>query len=152
MKVFVISVGRDRSGFFAPAAEDYLARIARWAKVQAVELKASPASGAKARSEEALAILRATPPKTELVVLDEAGTGMSTEAFAQWLGGQRDKGRDVAFAIGGDDGLAPSLCDHAAWKLSLSPMTLPHRLARVVLAEQLYRAFSILHGTPYHRA
>jgi 23S rRNA (pseudouridine1915-N3)-methyltransferase len=77
---------------------------------------------------------------------------LSSVDFAKWLGRQQDGGRDVAFVIGGDEGLSDAVRAKAGLVLSLSPMTLPHRLARLVLVEQVYRAFSILRGEPYHKA
>ena len=87
-----------------------------------------------------------------LVALDERGKHLSSVDFAKWLGKQQDAARDVAFVIGGDEGLAEAVRAKAGLVLSLSAMTLPHRLARLVLLEQVYRAFSILRGEPYHKA
>ena len=90
-------------------------------------------------------------PDWERVVLDERGAALSSMQLAQRLQSWMAKGRDVAFIIGGADGLEPSLKTKATLTLSLSPMTLPHGLVRVFLAEQLYRAISILYCHPYHR-
>jgi 23S rRNA (pseudouridine1915-N3)-methyltransferase len=86
-----------------------------------------------------------------VVALDEHGTQMSTRELAGWLGGRMQEGRDLAFLVGGPDGLAPELLARSDFSLSLSRLTLPHALVRVVLAEQLYRAMSILTHHPYHR-
>ena len=86
-----------------------------------------------------------------LVALDERGKALSSRDFAAWIARQQQQGRDLAFAIGGDEGLSDEVRTRAGLVLSLSAMTLPHRLARLVLMEQLYRAFSILRGEPYHR-
>jgi 23S rRNA (pseudouridine1915-N3)-methyltransferase len=85
------------------------------------------------------------------VALDERGRALATAPLAAQLGRWRDEGREVAFLIGGPDGLDPAVRQEADLVLALSALTLPHALARVVLAEQLYRAFSILHNHPYHR-
>ncbi|MCS6991547.1 MAG: 23S rRNA (pseudouridine(1915)-N(3))-methyltransferase RlmH [Chitinophagales bacterium] len=85
-----------------------------------------------------------------VVALDVRGVSMSSDQLAQWLQQRINEGRNLVFVIGGPDGIDDRLLQQAHWKLSLSPMTLPHHLARVVLAEQLYRAFTIMHGHPYH--
>ncbi|MCS6916592.1 MAG: 23S rRNA (pseudouridine(1915)-N(3))-methyltransferase RlmH [Chitinophagales bacterium] len=89
------------------------------------------------------------PPVT-LVALDATGLAMTSEGLSSWLEKRLQEGRHLVFLIGGANGLEPELMKKAHWKLSLSPMTLPHHLARVVLAEQLYRAFTILNRHPYH--
>src|SRR6266705_845527 len=96
-------------------------------------------------------IERAAPRGASRVALDERGRELSTAGFASWLAAQRRDGRDAAFLLGGADGLAPAAKSGAELLLRLSAMTLPHALARVLLAEQLYRASSILHRHPYHR-
>lgn len=151
VRLTFLSVGKDRSGLFAPGVDEYLKRLSHVAKVRVAELPASRASGEKARDEEAEALLSELGPKDVLVALDERGQGLSSVGLAQWLGRQQDAARDVAFAIGGDEGLGPEVRARAALVLSLSAMTLPHRLARLVLAEQVYRAFTILRGEPYHK-
>lgn len=145
MQITVISVGKDRAGLFTAGVDEYAGRISRWAKVKNVELRAATVAA------EGSAILKALPPRATLAALDVRGIGMSSEKFAVWLGQQRDASRDIAFVIGGDDGLADEVRARADLIVSLSAMTLPHRLARLVLFEQVYRAFSILAGEPYHR-
>lgn len=151
MKLTFLSIGRDRSGLFTPGVEEYVGRLGHGAKVALVELPESRASGVKAKEEEGRALLARLGPKDALVALDERGKALTSADFAAWLGRQQDGGRDVAFAIGGDEGLADAVRERAALVLSLSAMTLPHRLARLVLAEQVYRAVTILKGLPYHR-
>ncbi|MEW5743117.1 MAG: 23S rRNA (pseudouridine(1915)-N(3))-methyltransferase RlmH [Myxococcota bacterium] len=151
MKLTFLSVGKDRSGLFAPGVEEYAKRLAHVAKVQLVELHESKASGVKAKAEEGEAILAKLSPRDVLVAMDERGRSMSSVDFAAWLGRQQDSGRDVAFAIGGDEGLSDEVRAKAGLVLSLSAMTLPHRLARLVLLEQVYRAFTILRREPYHK-
>jgi 23S rRNA (pseudouridine1915-N3)-methyltransferase len=87
----------------------------------------------------------------ELVVCDERGKGMTSEAFAAYLQDARERARDVAFVIGGAYGLAPALRTRAARRILLAPWTLPHEMARLVLAEQLYRAGTMVRGEPYHK-
>lgn len=151
MKLTFVSVGKDRSGLFTPGVEEYVKRLGHVAKVQLVELAASQASGEKAKDEEGAAILAKVGPRDVLVALDERGRSLSSVDFAKWLGRQQDSGRDVVFAIGGDEGLAEAVRQKAGLVLSLSAMVMPHRLVRLVLAEQVYRAFTILRGEPYHK-
>lgn len=89
--------------------------------------------------------------KDWLVALDERGQAMSSVELAQFIGQAQASSHDLLFAVGGDEGLAPELAQGAKKVLSLSRMTLPHRLARLVLCEQLYRAFTVLKGEPYHK-
>lgn len=152
MKLTFLSVGRDRAKLFAPGVEEYAGRLAHTAKVQLVELPESRATGARAKAEEGEALLAKLGPRDVLVALDERGRALGSVDFAKWLGRQQDGARDVAFAIGGDEGLSDAVRARAGLVLSLSAMTLPHRLARLVLLEQVYRAFTILRGEPYHKA
>lgn len=104
------------------------------------------------RDLEATALLRRTPPESVVVALDQHGTALTSLALAARLGGWRDAGqREIAFLIGGADGLGRAVLDRASFVLSLGPMTWPHLLVRAMLAEQLYRAVMILQGHPYHR-
>ncbi len=151
MKLTFLSIGRDRSGLFSPGVEEYVKRLGHVAKVAVHELPESKASGAKAKDAEAEALLAKLGPRDVLVAMDERGKTLSSVEFASWLGRQHDESRDVAFAIGGDEGLSEAVRAKARLVLSLSPMTLPHRLARLVLVEQVYRAFTILKGEPYHK-
>jgi 23S rRNA (pseudouridine1915-N3)-methyltransferase len=151
VKLTFLSVGKDLSGLFAPGVEEYLGRLRHAAKVEVVELAASRAQGARARDEEGESLLARLGPRDALVALDERGQGLSSVELAVWVGRQREAARDLAFAIGGDEGLGEAVRARAALVLSLSKMTLPHRLARLVLAEQVYRAFTILAHEPYHK-
>lgn len=153
MKIRVLAIGRDRSGLYAPAVEEYAERLGRYVRFELVELPEAKrhAGTPKARDEEAATLLGRIDPREHVVALDERGTEHTSVAFSQrvdkWLTG----GRDVALVIGGSDGLAKELLDRAGEKLALSRMTLAHRLARLVLMEQLYRAMTILRGEPYHK-
>lgn len=152
MRLTFLSVGKERSGLFLPGVEEYSARLQRAHKVQLVELPESRHSGAQAKEDEGERLLAKLSPRDVLVALDERGKHLSSVDFAKWLGKQQDSSRDVAFVIGGDEGLSDAVRAKAGLVLSLSAMTLPHRLARLVLLEQVYRAFSILRGEPYHKA
>ncbi len=152
MKLSFFSVGKDRSGLFGPGVSEYLGRLGHTAKVVVVELPESRKSGLQAKEEEGRALLGKLTSKDVLVALDERGKSLSSVEFAKFLQRQQDGGRDVAFVIGGDEGLSEEVRGKAALVLSLSAMTMPHRLARLVLTEQVYRAFSIIKGEPYHKA
>lgn len=153
MKLRVVAIGKDRSGLFAPAVEEYAKRIGRHVRLELVEVPEARrhAGTPRARDEEGEALLSRLGPRERVVVLDERGAEETSAAFARrvdrWLSG----GQDVALVIGGADGLSDAVRARADETLALSRMTLPHRLARVVLVEQLYRAMTILRGEPYHR-
>lgn len=147
-----MSVGKDRSGLFAPGVAEYVGRLGHHAKVSVVELPESRASGARAKDEEGQALLAQLTPRDVLVALDERGKPWGSVELARFIEKQQTQGRDLVFVIGGDEGLSDEVRAKASVTLSLSAMTLPHRLARLVLAEQLYRAFTIIRGEPYHRA
>ncbi len=156
MKLRVLAVGTDRSGLFEPAADEYLKRLSRYAKAEVVELAASKKGGAdpaRARDEEGQALLAKLRPSDLVVVLDERGKELTSEELSRKVVQEAmNRGRDLAFLIGGAEGHAEAVRKRADLLLSLSRMTLPHRLARVVLLEQLYRAFAIARNEPYHKA
>jgi 23S rRNA (pseudouridine1915-N3)-methyltransferase len=139
-------VGKDRSGLFAPAVREYAERLGHYTRFELVEL---PAEGKKAEASRISSMLK---PSEQLLALDERGTLFDSRGFAdKVLAAALGSSKDLALVIGGDEGLDPSVRERA-WKVvSLSLMTLPHRLARLVLVEQLYRAFTLLRGEPYHK-
>jgi 23S rRNA (pseudouridine1915-N3)-methyltransferase len=153
VRLRIVAVGRDRSGLYAPAVEEYARRIARYARFELVEVPEARkhAGTPQAREEEAAAILSRLDARERVVALDERGSEETSVAFANRVGRWLQGGRDVALVIGGSDGLAPAILARAEERLALSQLTLAHRLARLVLAEQLYRAFTILRGEPYHK-
>ena len=133
--------------------EGYAERVRRHAELDLVELPAAKGAlpPADARRREGEALLAKLKPESWLVALDERGTLLDSLELARLVATARDAGRELVFAIGGDEGLDTPVRERA-WKvLALSRMTLPHRLARLVLMEQLYRAFSLLRGEPYHK-
>jgi 23S rRNA (pseudouridine1915-N3)-methyltransferase len=152
MELVLLAVGKLRPGFRA-AADDYLRRLGRHHKVREVEVReASRAPTVDAQRREEGGRLRARlPVGSRLVALAREGTGWSSEELARRLDGWMREARPVALAIGGSHGLDPALVASAADRWSLGPLTLPHELARVVVAEQLYRASTILRGEPYHK-
>jgi len=155
MHIRVISVGRERTNEFTSlAVQDYATRIRRSAELDLVELPAG--AGVTSRDREAEGIL-ATHGKTlargpgELWAVDERGEQMTSAALADRIGRLRDTSVGLNLAIGGDEGLSSRVIAAAQFRWSLSLLTLPHRLARVVVLEQIYRAFEILRRSPYHK-
>lgn len=153
MKIRVLAVGRDRSGLYRPALEEYARRLGRYARFEVVETPEARrhAGTPRARDEEGEAILARLRDGERVVALDERGREPSSEELAGRLGAWLAGGHDLAFVVGGADGLAEAVKARADEALSLSRLTLAHRLARLVLLEQLYRAFTILRGEPYHK-
>jgi len=155
MRLFVVAVGARMPRWVNEGFQEYARRMPRSLTIELKEIRPEPRSGGKPVAQllaaEAGRIERATPGGTHRVALDERGREFSSPQLARWLGASLQEGRDVAFLLGGADGLAPTLKSQAELQLRLSAMTLPHGLARVLLAEQLYRAASILGRHPYHR-
>ncbi len=156
MRLTLCAVGRLRAGPERDLIDDYAARFDRAGRplglgpLRETEIESRKVSGPAAEND---ALSRAIPAGDVLVALDERGRTLSSPDLANRLAGWRDEGRPgVAFVIGGADGLARDLRHRADLALSFGPMVWPHMLARVMLAEQLYRAASILSGSPYHRA
>lgn len=153
MKLRLVSFGRERPGeLTAPLVEEYRSRIARVAELELVELRAETGPQAKEREAEALfAVQGKLKGASELWALDERGGQLSSLQFAERIGRARDRAASITLCIGGDEGLAQLVRDRAQLVLGLSKLTLPHKLARVVVLEQLYRALEILRGSPYHK-
>ncbi|MGF1594199.1 MAG: 23S rRNA (pseudouridine(1915)-N(3))-methyltransferase RlmH [Kiloniellaceae bacterium] len=151
MRITLVAVGRLKAGAARALYEHYAARL-RWrlAAKEVEERRSLPPEALK--EQEAGLLLAALPRGARVVALDEAGREMSSREFAELLGRWQDEGvQDLAFLIGGADGLADRAREAADLTLSLGPMTWPHMLVRGLLAEQLFRAESILAGHPYHR-
>ena len=142
MKIRLLSVGKDK-GPTAELAEEYAGRIGRSAELTLLELRAE---GPEREAESLLGKVRG-----ELWALDERGTLLGSTQLSQRLEKLRDAAQELTLCIGGDEGLASRVREEARFVWSLSPLTLPHRLARVIVLEQLYRAFEILRGAPYHK-
>jgi 23S rRNA (pseudouridine1915-N3)-methyltransferase len=153
VRFLVIAIGHRMPAWVDSGFAEYAGRMPREARVELAALKAAPRGGPVKRilDAEGERILSALPADCVKVVLDERGNLVRTMELARRIARWRETGRDVAFIVGGADGLAESVKSSADFVWSLSPLTLPHGLARVVLAEQLYRAHSILHNHPYHR-
>ena len=150
----MLVVGKPRHGALAEATRDYETRAARYWTLDVMELKEESGRSASAglvREREGLRMAERIPADARVVACDPGGDSMTSEAFADWLRDLRDRAQNVAFLIGGAHGLADDLRLRANRRLSLAPWTLPHELARLVLAEQLYRAGTLLRGEPYHK-
>lgn len=158
MRVAIAAIGRMKQGPERELCQRYLERAAASGKPLALtgfevhELPESRAASAARRKTEEARALRAALSEGIVVALDEHGKSLSSEAFALRLAQWRDAGRPaVSFVIGGAEGLEPEFRATAELTLSFSPLTWPHQLVRIMLAEQLYRATTILSGHPYHR-
>jgi 23S rRNA (pseudouridine1915-N3)-methyltransferase len=155
MKLALVVVGQRLPGWAETACEDYLKRFPPDWRVELKAVKAEPRTQGKTvdalKAAEAQRIEAACAKGARRVVLDERGTRLTTVQLAQRLLAWQLDGRDVALLIGGPDGLADTLKDGADETLRLSDLTLPHAFARVLLAEALYRAWSVNAGHPYHR-
>ncbi len=155
MRARLIAVGTRPPSWVREAYADYTRRLGSRLNLTLVEIDPGPRSAGqsplKALEAEARKLMAALRPGEWVVALDERGTQMSTRELAGWLEGRMREGRDLAFLIGGPDGFAAQVLARSDASLSLSRLTLPHALVRVVMAEQLYRAVSILAHHPYHR-
>jgi 23S rRNA (pseudouridine1915-N3)-methyltransferase len=150
MRVTIAAVGRDRSGAARELFDDYCRRCS-W-PIRLVEIAPRSALPLERRlADEAARLAGAIPRDAALVVLDERGRLLSSRSFATRIAAWQQRRGELAFLIGGPDGLAGELIERADLVLALGRMTWPHLLVRVLLAEQLYRASAILAGHPYHR-
>jgi len=154
MRVRVIAVGTRMPSWVVTACDDYLTRLRRSLPVALTEI--APASRRAGGAPRAIAregerLVAALAPAEHVVALDERGRELTTRELAGWLGTRMQQGEDLAFLIGGPDGLSPQVLARSNFRLALSRLTLPHALARVLLTEQLYRAHCILANHPYHR-
>lgn len=155
MRIAVLAVGRLKERFWAEACDEYLKRLRPYADVRVTEIAdRDPSRGGveRALAEEAADVVKALPSGAHVIALDIGGRQRSSEQLAEELQAAALEGRsNVAFVIGGSHGLAPDVLERADERLSLGPLTLPHNLARVVLLEQIYRAFRIARNEPYHK-
>lgn len=153
MKLWILAVGVKMPGWVDEAFAEYAKRMPREARIELLEIRPEKRVGgrtvAQIQEAELARIQAALPAGARQVVLDERGAEMTTLELAGNMTTWLREGRDVAFVIGGADGLHPEIRQRAAW--SLSRLTMPHGLVRVLLAEQLYRAASIIQNHPYHR-
>ena len=158
MRIVIVCVSKRQPGWVETAFAEYAKRMPREMRMELVEIKperrpdnAGPEAIARLLAKEAERIRAALPKGCLVVALDERGKSVTTRQLSEHLAGWTTSGRDVAFLIGSADGLDEALRRSASLTLSLSKLTLPHGMARVVVAEQLYRGWSLLRGHPYHR-
>lgn len=156
MKARLIAVGERAPDWVAAGYAEYVKRLAHWLPLELIEvapgLRGKGRDPARAMADEGQRVLAAIPKGGLVVALDGRGKSWSSEQLAERLEHWRQQGRDLAFLIGGPEGHAPEVLAGADERWSLGPLTLPHMLVRLVVAEQLYRAASILANHPYHRA
>jgi 23S rRNA (pseudouridine1915-N3)-methyltransferase len=155
VKLLIVSVGHRVPDWITAGFNEYAKRMPREAKIELLEIKPEPRSTGKNTAQimeaEAQRILAALPQGSLRIALDERGAQPTTKQLAAQMQEWMREGRDVAFIIGGADGLHESVKQAAQQLLALSALTLPHAFVRLLLAEQLYRAHSLLHNHPYHR-
>ena len=155
MRIHLITVANKAPSWVTDGYNEYARRMPPEARLELVEVKPEPRAGGKTAAQmmtaEARRITAAIPKGAAVVALDERGRDTDTKALAKHLEGWLAGGADVALIVGGPDGLAPEIKSQASGLLRLSSLTLPHALVRVVLAEALYRAWSVAKGHPYHR-
>lgn len=155
MRIHLLAVGKRMPGWVDAGVSEYLKRFPSGCSLHLQEIeparrsKNSPAE--RHKSEEADRLLAAVPKGANIVALDERGKSPDSPALSGWLEGWMQDGRDIALLVGGADGLDQRCLQAASRHWSLSPLTLPHGLVRIMVAEQLYRAWTILQNHPYHR-
>ena len=156
MKARLIAVGERAPDWVAAGYADYAKRLSHWLPIELVEiapgLRGKHRDAARATADEGSRVIAALPKSAHVVALDGGGKMYSSEQLAQRMEHWRQQGRDLAFLIGGPEGHAPDVIASAHETWSLGPLTLPHMIVRLVVAEQLYRAMSLLTNHPYHRA
>lgn len=156
MKIYLIAVGTRMPAWVETAFADYAARLPRECSLHLTEIAAGQrgknADIARAKRDEGEKILKALPRGAHVIALDERGEALPSTGWSDALKDWMQRGDDVCLLIGGPDGHAPEVLERAHRKWTLSKLTLPHALVRVLVAEQLYRAWSLLANHPYHRA
>lgn len=156
MRIHLLAIGTRMPGWVSAGYQDYAQRLPHECRLHLIEIAPAPRTKgtdlARAVREEGERMLDLIPKDAHVIALDVRGTQYSTEQLSAQLNGWLQNGQDVALLIGGPDGLSAACLKRARQSWSLSALTLPHPLVRVVLAEQLYRAWSMLQNHPYHRA
>lgn len=151
----VVAIGRRMPDWVAAGFAEYAGRFSREVSLHlqalAEPVRSKAMDSPSVRRLEAEALQRAIPAGSLRIVLDTRGQGVDTLVLSRHFQRWQESGQDVCFLIGGADGLAPELVDQADWVWSLSPLTFPHMLVRIIVAEQLYRVWSLLRHHPYHR-
>lgn len=156
MRAHILTVAERAPPWVKAGFDEYAKRLAHKLPLTLAELPLGPRSGksaiSRAIADEGIRMFAAIPKQSRVIALDSKGEQWSSEILAKQLANWMMDGRDLCFLIGGPDGLAPQCLLEAQQKWSLGPLTLPHALVRIVLAEQIYRAVSMLDNHPYHRA
>ena len=158
MNITILAVGKLKDRFFEEGCAEYAKRLGRYCALtvrEAADEKApedlSPAQEQQVKEKEGKRLLGMLDPKDHVIALTVTGKAYTSEGLAERIGALRDRGKNISFLIGGSLGLSREAVDRADEELSLSKLTLPHRLARLVLLEQLYRSFKILNRETYHK-
>jgi 23S rRNA (pseudouridine1915-N3)-methyltransferase len=154
VRVTLVAVGQRMPAWVSQGYAEYSKRLRTRLPLELIEVAAAKrGSGdlARAMALEGKRLLASIRPQDHVVALDERGTTRSSLELSRWLGKRLQSGKDLAFFVGGADGFAPEVLERANESWSLSALTLPHALVRIVFAEQLYRAVTLLDGHPYHR-
>ncbi|WEJ62243.1 23S rRNA (pseudouridine(1915)-N(3))-methyltransferase RlmH [Thiomicrorhabdus lithotrophica] len=155
MVIHFITVGQKMPKWVQDGYAEYAKRLPKSCAIKLVELpmaqRGKTGSADKYKAEEAKKILAAIPKGAQLIVLDEHGEQVTTKGLAVKLEDWLASGQDVALIVGGPDGLEQSLIQQAKWKWGLSKLTMPHPMVRILVAEQIYRAYSVINNHPYHR-
>jgi 23S rRNA (pseudouridine1915-N3)-methyltransferase len=154
VRVVIAAVGKPRDRHLAAAIDEYETRAARYWPLDVVEVREASGRGVaaeQAKEKEGERLLERLPDGATVIVCDELGDRLTSAEFSTLIVSARDRARDVAFVIGGAFGLSPAVRAKASRSIQLAPWTLPHEMARLVLAEQLYRAGTIVRGEPYHK-
>ena len=158
MNISIICVGRIKESFYRDAVSEYAKRLSAYCTFKVIEVDDEPDTGSSdsaienCKAREAEKILKNIKPGMHVITLEIKGKKYSSEGFSEYLSDLFVSGKsDIAFIIGGSNGLAKCISDRADGKISFSDMTFPHQLMRVILSEQIYRAFRIMRGEPYHK-
>jgi 23S rRNA (pseudouridine1915-N3)-methyltransferase len=154
VRVVIAVVGKPRDRHLAAAIDEYETRAARYWPLDVVEVREASGRGVsaeQAKEREGERILERLTGDVTVITCDERGDRLTSAEFSALVASSRDRARDIAFIIGGAFGLSAPLRDRASRSIQLAPWTLPHEMARLVLAEQLYRAGTIVRGEPYHK-
>jgi 23S rRNA (pseudouridine1915-N3)-methyltransferase len=154
VRLVVAVVGKPRDRHLAAAISEYEMRAARYWPLDVVEVREASGRGvsaADARAREGSRLLERVPDGAVVIACDERGDQLTSTEFSRVVSGARERAQDIAFVIGGAYGLPDEVRSRAGRSIQLAPFTLPHELARLVLAEQLYRAGTIVRGEPYHK-
>ncbi|XID75707.1 23S rRNA (pseudouridine(1915)-N(3))-methyltransferase RlmH [Alkanindiges sp. WGS2144] len=159
MKIRILTIGQKMPTWVQTGFDDYFKRIQPFVQTQLIELPMakrgkndSDSDIYKYCQQEGISILNALKPQEQLIALEVGGRSLTTEKLAGTLEAWMQNSQDIALAIGGPDGLSDEVRQKAAWHWSLSDLTLPHPLVRILLIEQLYRAMTVINNHPYHRA